>query len=358
MRYRILRRWVVAGVACLTALLLVAGCSSGTDSMSDSTIAEGGASPDQQMPSAPSESEAGGWAQDEAADDQAAADSDAAAGHGHAGTDIATGPLTDQRQIIRTASATVEVTVERAETREETRRALADAARDTATAVRALATGVGGYVAASDGSGAMVTVTLRVPAGMYASVLERLESLGRVTSQQESAQDVTDEMVDVESRITTMQTSIDRLRSLMAKAESVADIITIESELTWREADLESLQSRRAALADHVALSTITVTVDAVTSDEVAPDEPERNAFLRGLQAGWDGLMTMGRGAAALIGAVVPFLPLVALVGLGLWWLLRAARRRAGRARPAAESVSDDRPTPASVADGHRPDTP
>src|SRR5699024_4266848 len=105
-----------------------------------------------------------GWTEDEAAAD-AGSDTDSGAAQGSAGasSDLSPSAFERDRQIIRTAHATVEVDVDRAETREQTRQALADEARDTATAVRALATGAGGYVSSSEGSGATMTVTLRVP---------------------------------------------------------------------------------------------------------------------------------------------------------------------------------------------------
>lgn len=235
-----------------------------------------------------------------------------------------------ERQIIRSAQLSIEVAVPHAGTRETTRAALADAAAETAAKVRALAATPGGYVSASDGSGAVATVTLRIPASAYASVVERIGELGRVVSSEESTSDVTDEVVDLDSRIATMRSSIARLRTLMAEADSVADVISVESELTRREADLESLQARRAQLADLVSLSTVTVTIEAVTESEVMPDEPERSAFLRGLAGGWESLTAFGSWLAAVTGALLPFTPLILVVILGAVWWVRRGRSRAG----------------------------
>jgi hypothetical protein len=156
-----------------------------------------------------------------------------------------------------------------------------------------------------------------------------------VTQQSESTTDVTGEMVDVASRLRTMQASVDRLRDLMAEATSMKDVIALESELSGREADLESLQRRQATLSDQVALSTISVTVTAVAAQiEAAHAEPvvEKAAFVKGLEAGWHGLTAVGRAAAAVIGALLPFLLPLALLGVVGWFVARSVRTKRSRA--------------------------
>ena len=144
-----------------------------------------------------------------------------------------------------------------------TSEALTAAASAAAVKVRALAPGSGGYVSASDGGGTTISVTLRVPAASYDAVMNGLAGIGEVTARTEKTDDVTDEMVDVTSRIATMKASVARIRALLAKADKIGDVIAIESELTQREADLESLENRQTALANQVALSTIAVTITA-----------------------------------------------------------------------------------------------
>jgi hypothetical protein len=271
-------------------------------------------------------------------------DQSAAAGRtGDAGNPVSAAQVTD-RQIIRTAEVTLEIPVppeKDAETGEEKPAgpaALAAAATRAAHAVRALANLPDAYVSGSDGHGATVTITLRIPAGRYDSVMGRLADIGEVTGQSESTTDVTGEMVDVASRLQTMQASVDRLRALMAEATSMTDVIALESELSSREADLESLQRRQAALSDQVALSTISVTVNAVAEQiKAAQVEPavEKASFIKGLEAGWRGLTAVGRGAAAVIGALLPFLLPLALLGGIAWLATRSVRAKRRAALPA-----------------------
>lgn len=362
------QRWAAIAAGAAIAALTVAGCSgSGADS---ATVAQsmGGAAPaysaDGAAPADEPASEGMGDAGEmeqprpvaDADEAYSRADTDAS-GSSAAGAGAA--PLPMDRQIIRTADVTVTISVPPDDDAviegfrddhgdDDSRRiasdkALAAAAADGARAVRALATSPGGYVAGSDGRGASVTVTLRIPAGAYESVMGRLADIGEVTALSESTVDVTGEMIDVKSRIASQQASVDRLRALMAEASSMQDVIAIESELSRREADLESLQRRQSILSDQVALSTISVTVTAVPEREpVAPPEPEveRSAFMTGLLAGWHGITAVGRAAATVVGGLLPFLPVIAVLAAAAWFVVRRTRRtRSGTPLPATASA-------------------
>lgn len=347
------RRGAALGMTMFAALLVVAGCSGSSD---DSATALSGAAQAETAPMADApasdDGSAGGGATaysydsgDFGGDDF---DSDMA---GEEPPRSPGGPSSAplDRQIIRTAQLSIEISVPHQGTRETTRAAQADAAAEAATKIRALASAPGGYVSASDGSGAVVTVTLRIPSERYSSVLERIGELGRVTAIDESTSDVTDQLVDLGSRITSMRTSVDRLRTLLAEADSVADLISVESELTRREADLDSLLARQAQLKDLVSLSTVTVTIEAVAESAATADEPERSAFARGLADGWNALVSFGSWLAVVTGALLPFSPLLLIVLIGaLWWARRRVRRLP--ATPAAESAGDTADEPAAPA--------
>lgn len=238
-------------------------------------------------------------------------------------------PIVDDRQIIRTATVALQIAVPQGKDDEATTAALNAAASAAAVKVRALAPGTGGYVSASDGGGATISVTLRIPAGSYDAVMNGLAGIGEVTSRTEKTDDVTDEMVDVTSRIATMKASVDRIRLLLAKADKISDVMAIESELTQREADLESLENRQTALANQVALSTIAVTITAVTPVTVAavPVPQEQHGFLAGLSNGWHALLSFGTWLGSVVGALLPFLPVIAVVVAVALWISRRRRR-------------------------------
>jgi hypothetical protein len=178
-----------------------------------------------------------------------------------------------------------------------------------------------------------VNLVLRVPVDEFDRVVRELRRLGTVHADKQEAVDVTDEVVDVESRVATQRRSIERLRALLSEADTVGEVMQVESELATREADLESLQARSATLGAQAALSTIRVSFEAPIAAVVEAEGG--SGFLAGLEAGWNAFTAVGMGLLTALGAMAPFLVLFALVGVPAWRLYRARSRR--RATPAAE---------------------
>jgi hypothetical protein len=165
----------------------------------------------------------------------------------------------------------------------------------TAAQLRGVAQSVGGIVTdellqlpvpddASRPWGTTSTVVLSVPATALDRTLDLVAGLGEVTDRTISSTDVTDEVVDVDARVTTMRESIARLQELMDRAGSVSEIARVESELA----------------------------------------------------AGWNALVNTARVAATALGAMLPFLAIIAVVVVPLL-VLRRRRVRAARQAAAGE---------------------
>jgi hypothetical protein len=188
-------------------------------------------------------------------------------------------------------------------------------------------------------------IVLRVPVAALDQAIDRVTAVGTVLSRTSSALDVTADLADVGSRVKTQRASVDRVRQLLAKASSLQDVVLLESELTRREADLEALQARQSSLADRAALSTLTVTLRTPqVADDTTEDSP---GFLSGLHRGWAAVIASTAVVLTILGALLPLLVVIALIGVPAWWFLRrrTARRRATSAAPAAPPSSSS-PTP------------
>jgi Domain of unknown function (DUF4349) len=181
-----------------------------------------------------------------------------------------------------------------------------------------------------DAGAAELTVTVRVPADDFDDVRDQIAELGEVVEQQVDAQDVTAELVDLESRIGSMRASVARLQDLLGGAGDVAQLAAVEGELARREADLEALLGQQRVLQDQVDLGTLTVSLSE--DDEPAPDA-DAAGFTDGFQEGWATAVDAGRGLLAATGFVLPFLVPLALLGAAAWRITRTLRRRT---RPAA----------------------
>ena len=122
----------------------------------------------------------------------------------------------------------------------------------------------------------------------------------------------------------------------------MSSVIRLESEIARREADLASLRAQQDYLEDQTSLSTIDLTLRAEEPEpKPAPekDELEDAGFLAGLSGGWNALLDVLVVAATVVGALLPFALVAALVGLPLALWLRATRRQrrtTGASQPAA----------------------
>lgn len=123
----------------------------------------------------------------------------------------------------------------------------------------------GGFVAQSTrrsdvgrGRGSAELV-LRVPAASLDDALDSLGALGKVRSRSSSADDVTEEVVDLEARAANLRASRDRLRALQERTTSVADVVAVERELARVQGELDSLEARLEYLRRSVALAEVTV---------------------------------------------------------------------------------------------------
>lgn len=301
------RPFLIAAVGGVAALALAAGCSGTATNGSESQAGSGGSralsgEAPKAAPAAPQDNTAG-------------AKTDAKAPSGNrARIDIR------ERAIIRTGTIHIEV-------------ANVQAANDR------IATLVGGegYVSSEqsttdeDGKVSTIQLVLRVPVADFDRVRAGVRKLGaKVLDDKHNAQDVTDEVVDVESRIASQQKSIERLRALIGQAKTVGEVVQVETELTSREAELESLQARQSALASQSSLSTLSVLLSAPPPKEQVDVEPDDNlGFLSGLTDGWNAFVGTVQVILTVVGALIPFAVALALLGaIPAWFYVRARRRR------------------------------
>ena len=174
-------------------------------------------------------------------------------------------------------------------------------------------------------TGGFSSITISVPTAQLDATLDRISAIGEVYSRNTSTQDVTAQVVDTQSRLKTMQASVERVRALMTQATKLGEIVTLEAELSRRQADLEALQSQLAALEDSVALSPVEVRLS--TDEDVLADADDDTGFLAGLAAGWRAFTVSVTMLLTALGALLPFAAAAALVITPVVLWLR--RRRA-----------------------------
>jgi hypothetical protein len=187
----------------------------------------------------------------------------------------------------------------------------------------------------SDGETAYVRLVVRVPSAEFADTMSALEQVGVMRTSDRGSDDVTTEVIDTGVRVRAQEASLRRVELLLAEARDLKDIIWIESQLTSRQAELDSLKSQQSWLADQTALSTITVDI---SRHEVAEDEPEDEpaGFLAGLHSGTTALGALVTVLTTVLGALLPFAAVALLLGLPAWLVVRRRRGAAAAQPPAA----------------------
>lgn len=223
-------------------------------------------------------------------------------------------PVIDQ-QVIRTAYVTVRVVDVTA----------------GVTDLRSAVTAAGGTISTEDVSNydgsQTATLTVRVPAEDLDAFLAGLADLGTIEQSSISAADVTTQVIDLDARISSLTGSIARLTELQSQAADVADLVAVETELANRQAELESLQSQRAYLGDQVAMSTVTITlVPEIGAVTATPD------FLRGLETGWNALLSTAGVLVTAAGFIIPFAIVIGIIVLVIRWIIRRRKKTGGGA--------------------------
>ncbi|KRF13734.1 hypothetical protein ASG90_12860 [Nocardioides sp. Soil797] len=179
-----------------------------------------------------------------------------------------------------------------------------------------------------DGNLRRVRIVLRVPIGEFDKAMTELGEVADLTSSSRSSEDVTTQVIDNKVRIRAQEKSLRRIEALLARAQDLSDIVSIESQLSSRQADLDSLKSQQAYLQDQTSLSTITVHLEHDEAVVEKKKDDGHNAFVAGLLGGWSALAVLGAGTAQFVGALLPFAVLLLVIGIPLAILVRRMRPR------------------------------
>ena len=132
------------------------------------------------------------------------------------------------------------------------------------------------------------SMTVRVPAEQLDSFTASLTDFSNVVSSSRSAEDITLSYVDTETRITALETERDRLLELMEQAETMSDLLEIESRLTDVNYELERYGSRLRTMDNQVSYATIYLSVKEVKECRSRPSgsgfPPGSSPASRGLE--------------------------------------------------------------------------
>jgi hypothetical protein len=205
-------------------------------------------------------------------------------------------------------------------------------------AIRVKVETAGGFVARNEQRGESAdklsgTMILKVPASQYAALLTDLRALGRVFELSENAEDVSDQLIDLDARLSNARKLEQRILTLLdEKTGHIREIIEAERELAQIRTQIEELDGNQKRLRQRVALATVTVNLFVSGSKDLEA----RTWYGPLLQD----LRDLGFVLAASIGALVTIIVAI-LPWLILLWLLRRwwKRRKSPHTDPTRRNI-------------------
>jgi hypothetical protein len=227
-----------------------------------------------------------------------------------------------ERLIVRDASLTIEV----------------DDVQKADQEIRALVDATGGYVLSSSASGSdtdtVIYASLKIPSEKLDSVITAVERLAhKVVYRSMSGSDVTEEYVDLEARLASLEAARDRLLVLLEKAANVEEAVQVNAALTDVQTQIEQITGRMRYLRQGAAMSSLNLELRPIPVTEVI--DPDRWQPLEDARVALRDLIQFGQDIISLAIGLAVWTPVwLPLVLLGRYLLRRRAARKATPATP------------------------
>jgi hypothetical protein len=171
------------------------------------------------------------------------------------------------------------------------------------------------------------TLTLRILATRFDDAMIALRDVGVVQAQSITGKDVTAQFIDLRARLQNAIGQRTVLRDLMARASTIQETITVQSRLSNVELQVEQIQGQLNFIEDQVAEATVRVELHEKDAAEIRPTNEVENPSLG---SAWDrsvqGFLNVVAAVVIGLGYLLP----IGVLGLGIWLITVAVRRRRG----------------------------
>lgn len=158
--------------------------------------------------------------------------------------------FSSQRLVIQTANLTLSV----------------ENIEDKVDALTAIVEGYRGYIQSNRRyTEKRANLNVKVPSDKLNAFVNDVSDLGTVTYKSTSSRDVTEEVIDIDAHLKSLRALRARYRELLAKANTVGEIISIEKELSKTQVEIDSIEGRRKALSNQVTMSSVLVKLEQKT---------------------------------------------------------------------------------------------
>lgn len=193
----------------------------------------------------------------------------------------------------------------------------------------------GGYVAETNVSGAAGelkngTWKIRIPATRYEAFLAAAGGIGEVANSSSTSEDVSEEFYDIQARLKNKRVEEARLvRHLQVSTGKLAEILTVEREISRVREEIEQMQGRMRFLSHQSDFTTVTINLHELASLRRKPDAPSFGTQItRALVDSLRGIGAFTKAVVLALAYLLPWLVIAAGIGIPLGYLLRKRKAR------------------------------
>jgi hypothetical protein len=204
---------------------------------------------------------------------------------------------------------------------------------------------MGGWIVSSNTSQSPVStadrliygrITVRLPADRLDEAMSRIkDGTEAVNSENINGRDVTDQYIDLSSRLKNLQAAEEKLQEIMDSAENVTDVMAVYNQLVTTRGEIESIQGQLNYFDEAAAYSSVAVTLNPVLPGAIEAQTTGWNP-LKTVEGAFGALIGVLQGAVDfLIVVVVVILPPALVIGVPIWLVVRRLRRKPSTQNPA-----------------------
>ena len=176
------------------------------------------------------------------------------------------------------------------------------------------------------------SLTIRIPAEKLDTFLSAVSEISNVISRNESVTDVTLQYVDMESHKKVLLTEQERLLELLEKAETIEDIISLESRLSEVRYQIESMEAQLRTMDNRVNYSTVYLYINEVAKltpvKEQSVWEKISTGFTNSLYNVGNGFVNFGIGFVISLPYLLVWAVIIVVFVLLLRLLIKHAKRK------------------------------
>ncbi len=172
-------------------------------------------------------------------------------------------------------------------------------------------------------------MTLRVPVAKLDTLTASVKDVGRLVSFSETAEDVSEQYADTSMRLKTQQTKMERLQALLAKAESVEDLIAIENGISDTQYEIDRLTGLLLGMDSKVDYSTLNITLNELSAAETSQDKEETllERIKNGIAAAWENFTYILSDLAVFLTVVLPYLAALTILILVIRFIIKRRKK-------------------------------